>query len=261
MPNIESHSPGSFCWFELNTMDQDAAKKFYSALFGYEVFDAPMGPDAFYTMFKVDGREVGAACTIQPAQRQMGVPPHWAVYVLVTDAEASAKRAAELGATVLAPAFDVMDAGRMAIIRDPTGVHFNLWEAKRNPGTGIKGVEGSVCWLELYSPEAERAKQFYADLFGWTFTPGQGDMAHYLEIKNGGTAFGGLPPKEMLPPGVSPHWATYFQVTDCTASAEKIKALGGTVHIGPMEIPQVGRFVIAGDPQGAEFVLFQPATR
>ena len=124
MPNIDSHKPGSFCWIELSTTDQSAAKTFYDSLFGWTANDVPMGPDGVYTMFQLAGRTTAAAATLRPVQHEAKVSPHWMLYIAVENADATAERAAKAGGKILAPPFDVMDAGRMAVIQDPTGAHF-----------------------------------------------------------------------------------------------------------------------------------------
>ena len=87
MSHIDSHLPGSFCWIELGTTDQPAAKSFYQALFGWTPADMPMGPDDFYTIFKLEGRDAAAAYTLRPEQRSQGVPPHWMPYIMVASAD------------------------------------------------------------------------------------------------------------------------------------------------------------------------------
>src|SRR5205823_8815558 len=129
MPNIEKHTPGSFCWIELGTTDQNAAKNFYGKLFGWEANDMPMGPNGVYTIFKLGGRDAGAAYSLREEQRSAGVPPHWMLYVAVESADDSAKRAGKLGGKVVMDAFDVSDLGRMAVIQDPAGAMFSVWQA------------------------------------------------------------------------------------------------------------------------------------
>src|SRR5438046_1916245 len=107
MPNIDQHAPGDFCWIELGTTDQNAAKSFYQTLFGCTVTDSPMGPNEFYSMFQVEGRQAAAAYTLRPGQTAQGVPPHWMLYVASANADESATRASQLGGQVLLPAFDV----------------------------------------------------------------------------------------------------------------------------------------------------------
>src|SRR5271157_1055422 len=117
MAHIDHHPVGSFCWIELATTDQNAAKSFYSSLFGWDPQDSPMGPDEFYTMFKLEGRDAAAGYTLRPDQRAQGVPPHWMPYVAVANADQAVNKVKQLDGTVLAPAFDVMDFGRMAVLQ------------------------------------------------------------------------------------------------------------------------------------------------
>ena len=136
MPHIDKHPPGAFCWIELSTTDQNAAKSFYTSLFGWASQDFPMGPNDFDTMFQLEGRDTGAAYTMRPEQRSHGVPPHWMIYIAGESADDAASRVAQLGGKVLAPPCDVYDAGRMAVVQDPTGAVFALWQAKKNTGDG-----------------------------------------------------------------------------------------------------------------------------
>ena len=164
MPKVNVHKPGSLCWIELATTDQPSAKKFYQQLFGWTSDDMPMGPGAFYTMFKLDGSDVAAAYTLGPDQLQRGVPTHWNLYVAVANVDESAKRAEELGASVLASPFDVFDAGRMAIIQDPTGAILSLWQAKAHSGVLVNNEEGALCWADLMTRDRDKASEFYSAL-------------------------------------------------------------------------------------------------
>src|SRR6266446_2279917 len=100
MPTFSTHTPGTFCWPELATTDQKAAVVFYRALFGWDVDDTPIGPGITYSMFNLKGKNVGAAATQQPAEREQGVPPHWNAYIAVANADEAVKRAQALGAKV-----------------------------------------------------------------------------------------------------------------------------------------------------------------
>src|ERR1700683_39915 len=115
------YTPGTFCWTDLTTTDQEGAKAFYSGLFGWGAEDMPVGEDIYYSIQRVDGKDVAAISPQQEAQREAGAPPTWNSYVWVENADAVADRAKELGATIVAPPFDVMEAGRMAGIPDGPG--------------------------------------------------------------------------------------------------------------------------------------------
>src|SRR5690242_8706604 len=148
MANIDRHEPGSFCWIELGTTDQNAAKSFYTSLFGWSVNDFPMGPGQFYSMFGLEGRNCGAAYTLDP-KHMPGVPPNWALYICVASADETAAKAASLGGKVLGGPFDVMEFGRMAVIQDPTGAVFDIWQPKMHQGLAINSVPGTLCWADL----------------------------------------------------------------------------------------------------------------
>jgi hypothetical protein len=257
MPNIDKHAPGSFTWIELSTTDQNAAKNFYGSLFGWTANDMPMGPGDFYTIFRIDGKDAAAAATLRPDQRERGVPAHWMIYVATNSADKTAERAAQAGGAVVAPPFDVFTAGRMAVIQDPTGAMFSIWQANKNTGIQIAGVDGTLCWADLSTSDPERAKQFYSDLFGWQITT-ENDPSGYLHIKNGEEFIGGIQPAAQRNPNAPPHWLAYFLVSDCDASATRAKDLGASLYAGPMSIENVGRMAVIADPQGAVFSLFQP---
>lgn len=263
MPNIDTHKPGAFCWVELGTTDQNAAKSFYSSLFGWAADDHPMGPNAVYTVFQLQGRDAGAAYTLRPDERAHNVPPHWMLYIAVENADAAANRAAQLGAQVLAPAFDVMDLGRMAVIQDPTGAIFSVWQAKKQAGTEITGVPGTLCWCDLNTRDQAHARKFYSDLFGWKTTDDTDDNppSGYVHIQNGDEFIGGILPPAYVPPHVPPHWMPYFLVANCDASFAKAKQLGAKAYMEPKTLEEAGRFAILADPQGAGFAIFESIPR
>ncbi len=256
MPNVDKHPAGAFVWIELGTTDQAAAKNFYGSLFGWAANDMPMGPNEHYTIFRIDGRDAAAAYTLSP-ERSGGAPPNWMPYISVENADASAGRAAKAGGKILAPPMDVFDAGRMAVVEDPTGACFALWQPKANPGIGITGVDGTLCWADLMSTDAGRARQFYAELFGWEIAPGEHDPSGYLHIKNGDTFIGGMPPVGPQP-GVPSHWLMYFLASDCDGATAKAKGAGANIYYGPATMEGVGRWAVVADPQGAVFAIFQP---
>jgi predicted enzyme related to lactoylglutathione lyase len=261
MPHIEKPVPGSFCWIELSTTDQNGAKSFYNSLLQWTAVDQPMGPGEFYTMFQIEGKNASAAYTMRPEERVHGAPPHWKLYIAVENADTAATRAAELGGKVLVAPFDVMDAGRMAIIQDPGGAIFCVWQANQHQGLEITGVDGALCWADLNVPEPTAVETFYAGLFGWRLEVSTSDSSGYLHIKNGDEFIGGIPPVKDQGRKIPPHWLVYFQVSDVDAAAGKAQSLGAQFHVLPMTIEKVGRFAIMADPQGAVSSIFTPAPR
>ena len=259
MAEFASHTPGTFSWPELATTDQKGAVAFYRALFGWDLNEQPIGPTETYSMFQMRGKEVAAAYTMRPEERQHGAPPHWNNYVTVTNVDEAAKKAEGLGAKVFAPPFDVMDVGRMAVLQDPTGAVFQVWQAKKHIGARILNEPGALCWTELTTSDTKAAEKFYTQLFGWTPKHGApGAPMEYTEFSVAGTPSIGMmaKPKDM-PAHIPSYWMPYFQVTSVDASASKAKELGGKVMVGPQDIPDAGRFAILVDPQGAVFAVFQ----
>jgi uncharacterized protein len=258
-----SHTPGSFCWPELATTDQKGAVAFYRALFGWDVNEQPIGPSETYSMFQMRAKEIGAACSLRPEERQHGVPPHWNSYVTVKNVDEAVKKAQGLGAKVCAPPFDVMDAGRMAVLQDPTGAVFQVWQPNKHIGAKILSEPGALCWTELTTSDTKVAEKFYTQLFGWTpkHSPAGAPM-EYTEFSVGGTPSIGMMPKPpQMPAQIPSYWMPYFQVTNVDAAASKGKELGGTLMVGPNDIPDAGRFAILNDPQGAMFAIFTARAR
>ena len=255
---VTSHPEGSFCWMELHSTDQSAAKQFYGALFGWEAVDFPMGPDEVYTMFSLQGKHCAAACTLRKDLAANGVPSHWMLYIAVDNVDNRTLRVTELGGTVLAGPFDVGQSGRMSVIQDTVGAHVCLWQGKETPGIGIAGEPGTFCWADLNTMDRDRGMKFYEGLLSWKFTAGQ-NKSHsgYMHIENEGQMIGGVPSADMLPPGIPPHWMIYYMVADCAASTAKATSLGAKVMVSSMEIEGAGIMSIVNDPQGAGFALFQ----
>ncbi len=253
MAHVETYEPGQFNWTDLATTDPAGAKAFYSAVFGWQADDLPMGDGAAYTMLRKDGRDVAALSAMRDELRAQGVPPHWTVYVYVASADDAAARAKELGATILAPPFDVFDAGRMAVIADPTGAQLCLWEGKQHPGARVIDEPGALCWCELRTKDVEKARAFYEGLFGWTFKV----SPEYSEIVHRGKHQGGVMP---LSPAMGPipsHWGVYFMVRDIEGLVRKATEHGATVHVPPQAIGGMGRFAVLVDPQGAAFCFYE----
>lgn len=255
MPKIEKHAQGSFCWIELGTIDQAGAKNFYSSLFGWATVDSPPGPNGCYTRFRLNGSDAAGAYTMNAQERAM-IPPHWNLYVGVKSADDAARRTTELGGNVIEGPFDVMTLGRMAVLQDPTGAVFNIWQPKDHQGTGVKGEPGTVCWADLSTPDPARAKQFYENLFGWRIAPTEPYPPDYLVVNNDGPAMAGIPPAAFRNPAVPPHWMLFFLVNDADGLAAKAKELGGKEHMAPMSAGNA-RLAVLSDPQGAAFSIIQ----
>lgn len=253
MAERTKYTPGTFSWADLSTSDQEAAKAFYAGLFGWEADDLPVGDGAVYSMMKRDGRRVAAISTQPQQQADAGVPPMWNSYVTVASADDAAARADELGASVHAPPFDVMDAGRMAVIQDPQGAFFMVWEPKENIGAELVNGPGALSWNELASPDPPASASFYGDLFGWDARDIEDMPVPYMVVSVGERANGGI--RAMGNDPSPPHWLVYFGIDDLEAGLAKAKELGGNVMAGPIDIG-IARIGIVQDPQGAMFALY-----
>lgn len=257
MATTTQHAPGTFCWPELATVDQSGARGFYTKLFGWDFSDMDMGGGEKYTMFKLKDRYVGALYTMRPEERSTGAPPHWNSYVAVESADQAAEKAKSLGGTVVMPPFDVFDSGRMAFVQDPTGAFFGVWQAKQHPGAGVLDEIGALCWTELMTTDTKKAQAFYTGLFGWKAEPKPMGSTTYTIYKRGDAQAGGMMQitKEM---GALPsHWMIYFEAADCDATVAKAGTLGAKTIMPPRDIPEVGRFAILQDPQGAAFSVIK----
>jgi hypothetical protein len=252
MGERSGYPPGTFCWADLTTVDQVGAKAFYTALFGWEVDDRPVGPDAVYSLMLVSGKQVCAISPQPQAQRDAGAPPAWNSYVSVSSAEAIAALAIEFGGTVPAPPFDVMEAGRMAVIQDPQGAYFAVWQPKEHKGAELVNAPGAFAWNELASPDLDGSTRFYREVFGWEITPMEGMPMPYRVISNSGRSNGGM--AELIPPA-PPHWLVYFVVEDIETGLARVEELGGSKIAGPIDIG-VAKIGVVADPPGAVFALY-----
>ncbi len=251
MAERDSYKPGAFSWAELLSNDTEGAKAFYTGVFDWSYEDNPVGEGGVYTMFSIDGRHVGAL----HAGQQEGMPPVWNSYVTVEDADSGTERAKELGATVLAGPFDVLEAGRMSVIQDPQGAVFSIWQPRDHPGAALVNAAGALTLNQLNTSDPDAAGGFYAGLFGWEVRQEESPGPRYFGLYNDGRLNAGMMD---LPEGspAPPHWLVYFGSDDIDASAGRVAELGGQLLVPPMPIP-AGRIVVAQDPQGAIFALFE----
>lgn len=253
MPEFANHAPGTFCWVELITTDSAGAKRFYGELLGWDHHDDEAGPSQIYTMWQKDGKNAGAMYERTPAQAEMRVPPHWASFVTVADADATIALAKANGARIFREPVDVVDSGRLAILQDPTGAIISIWQPRRHFGAQIKDEPGSFCWQELVTRDTEAAAAFYTAVFGWT--PQTDDMGGmpYTSFMLGERPAAGMMAIQPDWGEVPPHWLVYFAVEDCDWTVGQARELGGGVLVEATDIPEVGRFAMIQDPQGAVF--------
>src|SRR5947209_4703993 len=165
MPERDGYLPGVPCWIDTSQPDPQAAVDFYSALFGWE-FEDVMPPEspAKYFIARLHGGDVAAVGPVPE-----GAPPMatWNTYVWVDSADGAAAKVRDAGGSVISEPFDVMNAGRMAVVADPEGAVFCVWQANEHKGARIVNEPGSLNFNGLHTRDAERAKPFYGSVFGW----------------------------------------------------------------------------------------------
>jgi len=246
------YAPGTFSWVDLATPDPGKAKSFYSRIFGWEAEDSPAGEGRVYTMLRQGGKDV-AGLFETPTE---GMPPAWTCYVTTDDVEATAERARSLGANVLQGPFDVMEAGRMAVVSDPQGAVFALWQPGRSIGAELVNEHGALTMTQLSSSDTDGAQRFYGELFGWRFDAlDTGGGPPFWSVVNAERLNAGMMP---LPDGapLPSHWLAYFAFDDLDSAPGLIGEGGGQVVVPATSIP-AGRFLVAQDPAGAYFALFE----
>ncbi|MFF8593791.1 VOC family protein [Streptomyces sp. NPDC015220] len=246
-------------WIDVGTADLDRARAFYGGLFGWRFRSA--GPDAGgYGFFRSEDRTVAGGMPITPEQG----PPSWTVYFRSSDARATAQAAEQAHGRVLVRPLDVMDQGRMAVLADRAGVPFGLWQPGRTPGVEVAGAPGSLCWVELHTPDVPAAAAFYHRVLGLETSavhfPG-GAYTCVSPAEGGQDAmFGGIVPLADDPAEAAdgPYWLPYFDVTDADATVARAEELGGTVRAAAADVPGVGRVARLADPCGARFAVIRP---
>lgn len=247
------YASGLFCWVELATTDPDAAKGFYADLLGWSYEDLPV-EGGVYTMATLDGSRVAALMGRPPGDES---PPHWNNYIAVANADETAAKAAGAGGSVVMEPFDVMAAGRMAVMQDPTGAFVCIWQPGETAGAEMVNEIGALTWNDLATPDVEAASAFYAGVFGWAAEAmDTGDAPAYLVVSVDGRSNGGI--REQGPEEaehVPPHWLPYFAVESVDESVAKATAAGGRVLLEPMDLPNGARLAQLADPQRAAFAI------
>jgi hypothetical protein len=245
---------GAPCWAELGTGDVPGSGAFCAGLFGWAVETDPREEAGGYTMCSLGGVPVAAMSPLYAP----GQPVAWTVSFAVADADATAVRAADQGGVVIMAPMDVFDLGRFAVLQDPAGAVFCVWQPRTFEGFGLWNETSAPCWVELATRDVPTATAFYQTVFGWSISD---DDYPHLSVDD--HQFGGVQEmdKTGVPTEVPPHWLLYFRTEDAAAAADKAVALGAEVLMGPFELPGTGHFVVVRDPQGAAFALYQPEAK
>lgn len=248
---------GEFCWSDLGTSDLESSKKFYAGLFGWRVKDTSTG-DSVYSMCYLQDKIVCALYSLNSEDLE-DILPHWLSYIKVDNLNVTAEKVEPSGGKLIVPPMDVVDVGRMAIIQDADGATVGLWEPKSHKGAEITNVPNSICWNELATLDEACEKKFYNKVFNWGFKSEPMIVGEYttFTLKDKMTAGMMVMPKELRIMNIPPHWLIYFEVENCDESVKKAESLDGLVLQPATDIPDMGRFSVIQDPQGAAFGIIQ----
>ena len=276
MPERDGYIPGVPCWVDTSQPDPEAALPFYSGLFGWKFESVmPEGAPGMYFIGRIRGGDVAAVGSIPAGAPAMAT---WNTYIWVDSADETAAKVRDAGGTVMMEPFDVMDSGRMAVVTDPEGAAFFVWQANNHKGAQVVNEHGSLNFNGLATRDPESAQAFYGAVFGWKtlalpsgsmwMLPGYGD--HLEEANPGlrqqmaqmGAPEGFVDVVAALNPigdndsNTPAHWSVTFAVDDANATAEQASKLGGQIVAGPFDAPWI-RMAVIKDPQGATFIASQ----
>jgi predicted enzyme related to lactoylglutathione lyase len=244
---------GTPTWIDLMSPDVDAARAFYQAVFGWE-YDIGAPEYGGYTTARVGQRMAAGMVGNQPDAPPM--PAAWGLYFATDDIEADVARAVELGAKVVSPAMAVGDFGSMAVCEDPTGAAFCFWQAGSHVGSQVTEEPGSAAWYELYSSNAQQARDFYAAVLRATADAMPGGFEYYV-LKHGEQQLCGIMQIDPSWGDFHPQWMTYFAVANADETVARVKEHGGKV-LGPIDDSPFGRIAALMDPAGAAFKIVEP---
>jgi len=251
---------GSHVWYELISSDPDAAQAFYGAVVGWTIGERLPGDQDYRMIERSDGGFAGGVLGLTDDMRQHGAKPIWLGYIGVDDVDATVTKIEAKGGKALMPAFDIPQ-GRIAMVADPQGNP--LYVMKPVPPEGKPEGESDVFstdreqrinWNELSTPDPAAARQFYGDLFGWKSDDfmDMGEYGEYRFFDHGPTRIGAVCG---VGPSSTAGWRYYIRVPSISGAADNVKANGGTISMGPHEVPGGDHIIIGNDPQGAEFAL------
>jgi hypothetical protein len=241
---------GRFIWHELLTTDTAASAAFYQKVLPWRTQPSSMPG---YTIWMAGQTQIGGLMTLPAATA--GAPPHWLLYVGTPNVDATCAQAQALGAKVHKAATDIANVGRFAVLADPQGATFAVFTPSAGPPPGAPPAHGGFSWHELATTDVAGAVRFYGELFGWRKGTGHdmGAMGVYQLFEHGGTQVGGM--CNVQGPSTPPSWLSYVHVADSNRTVAAVKAAGGRLLHGPMEVPGGTWIALFMDPQGGAFAV------
>lgn len=247
---LDKPVPGGPCWTELGTSDLEAAKRFYADVFGWRPETDPRAEAGGYTLAHLGDASVAALTPLF----QESQPVAWNVSFAVPDVDTTVRAVQDAGGAVVLEPMDVFDLGRFAVVADPGGAVFQLWQARSFAGAGLFNAPGALGWVELMTRTPDLVTAFYTTVFGWTVNASE----HYTQWGIDGADFGGMVEMgDKFPHEVPSHWLPYFAVEDVEATAEASTQADGGVLMEPTSVPEGPRIAVLRDPQGAVFGIYR----
>jgi uncharacterized protein len=251
-----THKEGTFCWVDLSTTDLEAAKKFYTELFGWTYMTHETSAMPYTTIFQGEKAVAGLA-ELQAEVRAMGVPPHWMSYLTSKDVSKTLAAVKEAGGNVIMDTMPISDHGAMGIFQDPEGATLALWQPKSMDEELTRNIPGSCCWNEKGSHDSKESLEFYGKVFGWENETSKMSEVDYTVFKLDGKEIGGMYIMPEFLKDIPSHWMPYFITENIEELIEKAKKLGGEVPMDIMQVEGVGKFCVVKDVQGAAFGVIQ----
>jgi predicted enzyme related to lactoylglutathione lyase len=252
---------GDFIWYELMTPDPNGAKTFYDAVVGWTIDPSSSFPTGYRMIGRSDGKFAGGLLPINDEMARNGARPTWLGYVNVADVDTRVDSIVKAGGQALMAPTDIPGVGRIAMVADPQGASFYVMkpippadEPEARSDVFSPSSEQRVGWNELQTSDVEAARRFYGDQFGWESREfmDMGEMGQYRFFDHHGVRLGALFDAAN---GQHPHFRYYIRVPSILAAKRVAEQNGGTIHMGPHQVPTGDWIVVGSDPQGAEFAL------
>lgn len=252
---------GTPIWYELLSDDADASRDFYQAVIGWTVHPADLGGMDYRMIDARDGDFAGGLMNLTAEMKAGGAKPTWLFYLGVDDVDAAVAKVQERGGTVQMPAIDMPGVGRMAMVADPQGNSFYVMRGASDEASRAweRTSMGKCNWNELVTTDQAAGNAFYADVFGWRYPDKMsmpGDMGDYVFVEAAGETIGATMP--IQPDGMQRGWTFYFRAPEIEAAAAQVRARGGEVLQGPMQVPGGDMVILARDPHGVTFGVSAP---
>jgi uncharacterized protein len=256
MGQVDRYPNGTFSWVDLAATDVPAAVRFYGELLGWEAQDAPEGSALSEKIWRTEGKDVAGVSGLGDPKQHLIDTAHWHSFVSVDDLDATTARASELGGSVFIEPTDAGAAGRFSVIVDPGRAGLGLWQPGTFIGARLVNETGSWTWCDLNTRDPDAVRAFLEALFGWTF---QEVVENYWSISMGDLLIGGMRRMGSESEGTPSNWLPYLVVGDMNRATDKVRELGGTVIVEPMDVP-AGRFAVYLDDAGASSGLIEMGT-